>query len=92
MCVKRSKLELYIEILNALNQRRMQKITVVLEKIKTSDNFLKERMGFLMKQGLVEQRNIGEQVAYSNTQRGIMVLRYFSELLQESPNRRLVSA
>jgi predicted transcriptional regulator len=83
---------MYIEILNKLNQRRTQKLTSILGEVNISGNFLKERIAFLMKQGLVKQRNIGKQVAYSNTQRGIIVLRYFSEKLQESPNRRLVPA
>jgi predicted transcriptional regulator len=88
MRTKRSKLELYIEILNTLGQRRTQELTSILDKINTSDNFLKERMGHLIKQGLIEQRNIEKQVAYNNTQRGIIVLGYFNEHLQESPNRR----
>ena len=79
--MKRSKLELYLEILSTLGQRRAQKLTSILDKININYIFLKERMRFLLKQGLVEQRNSGEQVAYSNTPRGIIVLRYFSEHL-----------
>ena len=41
MRVKRSKLELYIEILNIINQRRMQKLTSILDEINTSGNFPK---------------------------------------------------
>lgn len=90
--MKLSKLERCIEMLNTLDQQSTDKLTIILDEINTSENFLKEDMGFLIKQGLVEQRNIGKQVAYSNTQKGRRVLRYFSGHLQESPNRRLVLA
>jgi predicted transcriptional regulator len=92
MSVKRSKLEQYIEILNTLNQKGPRKSTGILEEISNSHNFLKEHIDFLMKQGLVKQRNIGKQVVYRHTQRGIAVLRYFSKHLLESPNRQRVSA
>jgi predicted transcriptional regulator len=47
---------------------------------------LKEYLDFLLKQGLVEERNIGKgSVVFVVTQKGITILKYFHELEQTLP-------
>jgi predicted transcriptional regulator len=89
--MKRSKLELYVEILSALNKRRSQKLISSLKDFSNSGNSQREQMGFLVEQGLVKRRKIGEQVTYCNTHRGVFLLRYFTENLHQSPSGGLVS-
>lgn len=77
--MKQSKLELYLEILKALNQRS-QNSTNLLSEVKIDNNTMKNRMDFLMKQHLVTKRNCGNQGVFKNTKRGENILRYFNEI------------
>jgi predicted transcriptional regulator len=77
---------MYIDILKVLAQRGPLKLTHVMYKANVNCSVLKEYMDFLIKQGLVEERNIGKRrVVYAVTQRGITVLKYFRELKQVLP-------
>lgn len=79
ICMKQSKLELYIDILKALNQRS-QNSTNLLSEIKIDYNTMNNRMDFLMKQQLITKRNRGNQVVFKNTKKGKNILRYFKEI------------
>jgi predicted transcriptional regulator len=47
---------------------------------------LREYLDFLIKQNLVEERNVGKtRTVFAITQRGITVLEYFRELQQALP-------
>lgn len=84
--MRRSKLEMYIDILKVLAQRGPLKLTHVMYKANVNCSVLKEYMAFLTKQGLVEEKTIGKRrLVYSVTQRGITVLKYFRELKQVLP-------
>jgi predicted transcriptional regulator len=84
--VRRSKLEMYIDTLTVLAHRGPLKLTHVMYKANVNCSVLKEYLEFLMKQGLVEERNIGKRrVVYAITQRGVTVLKYFKELKQVLP-------
>ena len=62
------------------------KLTHIMYETNVNCCVLKEYLGFLMKQGLVETRSVGRQrMAYSITQRGITVLKNFRELKQVLP-------
>jgi predicted transcriptional regulator len=55
-------------------------------KANVNCSVLKEYLDFLIKQNLVEERNVGKRrVVYAITQRGITVLKYFRELKQVLP-------
>jgi predicted transcriptional regulator len=63
-------------------------------KANVNCSVLKEYLDFLIKQQLVEERNVGKtRVVYAVTQRGITVLKYFRELktvlpiVEEARNR-----
>jgi len=84
--MRRSKLEMYVDILSVLAQRGPLKLTHVMYKANVNCCVLKEYLDFLMKQGLVEERTMRKQrVVYAVTQRGITVLKYFKELRQVLP-------
>ena len=86
LCMRRSKLEMYIDILKVLAQRGPLKLTHVMYKANVNCSVLKEYMDFLIKQSLVEERTVGKsRVVYAVTQRGITVLKYFKELKQVLP-------
>lgn len=81
-----SKLEMYVDILTVLAHRGPLKLTHVMYKANLNCSVLKEKLDFLIKQGLVEERTLRKQrVVYAVTQRGITVLKYFKELKQVLP-------
>ena len=73
-------------ILGVLRHNRELKLTHIMYETNVNCCVLKKYLGFLMKQGLVEERTVGRQrMVYSITQRGITVLKYFRELEQVLP-------
>jgi len=84
--MRRSKLEMYIDILKVLAHRGPLKLTHIMYKANVNCSVLKQYLDFLIKQTLVEERTIGKRrVVYAITQRGITVLKYFRELKQVLP-------
>ena len=84
--VRRSKLEMYVDILSVLAQRGPLKLTHVMYKANVNCSVLKEYLEFLLKQGLVEERTIGKnRLVFAVTQRGITILKYFKELKEVLP-------
>lgn len=79
--MRRSKLEMYIDILKVLSQRGPLKLTHIMYKANVNCSVLKQYLGFLIQQNLVEERTVGKKrVVYAITQRGITVLKHFREL------------
>jgi predicted transcriptional regulator len=86
LAMRRSKLEMYVDILKVLAQRGPLKLTHIMYKANVNCSILKEYLDFLVKQGLVEERIVGKRrVVYATTQRGVTVLKYFRELEQVLP-------
>jgi predicted transcriptional regulator len=84
--MRRSKLEMYVDILKVLGQKGPLKLTHIMYKANVNCKVLKEYLDFLLKQGLIEERVAGKsRIVYANTQRGIMVLKYFRELNKALP-------
>ena len=84
--MKRSKLETYIDIVNVLARNGPLKLTHVMYKANVNCNVLKGDLGFLIKQGLVEERTLTkERVVFTVTPRGITVLNYFRQLTEMLP-------
>ena len=77
---------MYLDILKVLSGSGQLKLTHIMYETNVNCCVLKEYLGFLMKQGLVETRAVGRQrMAYSITQTGITVLKNFRELKQALP-------
>jgi len=84
--VRRSKLEMYVDILSVLAQRGPLKLTHVMYKANVNCSVLREYLDFLLKQSLIEERTVGKRrVVFAITQRGITVLKHFRELKQVLP-------
>lgn len=84
--MRRSKLEMYVDILAVLAHRGPLKLTHVMYKANVNCSILKEYLDFLMKQNLVEERVAGKRrVVFAITQRGIIVLKQFKELKEVLP-------
>ncbi len=84
--MRRSKLEMYVDILKVLAQKGPLKLTHVMYKANVNCSVLKEYLDFLTKQGLVEEKILRkERIVYVITQRGVTVLKQFRELKQVLP-------
>jgi predicted transcriptional regulator len=67
--VRRSKLEMYVDILTVLAHRGPLKLTHVMYKANVNCSVLKEYLDFLIKQSLVEERTVGKaRVVFAVTQ------------------------
>src|SRR4030065_2953115 len=84
--MRRSKLEMYVDILKVLAQRGPLKLTHVMYKANVNCSVLIECLEFLLKQGLVEERTLKKsRTVYAVTQQGLTVLKSFRELTQALP-------
>ena len=87
--MSRSKLEMYVDILKVLADRGPLKLTHIMYKANVNCGVLKEYLGFLIKQGLVEERIIEKgRMFYAITSRGVAVLKGLKELKQIFPTLR----
>ena len=91
--MRRSKLEMYVDVLKALALRGPLKLTHIMYKANVNCSVLSEYLEFLLKQGLVEERMVRKnKTVYAITQHGLSVLKAFRELTQALPiieeNRR----
>jgi predicted transcriptional regulator len=79
--MRRSKLEMYIDILKVLSQRGPLKLTHIMYKANVNCSVLKEYLDFLIQQELVEEKVTGKtRIVYAVSEKGLNVLRYFREL------------
>jgi predicted transcriptional regulator len=84
--MRRSKLEIYIDILNVLALKGQLKLTHIMYKSNVNCKVLKEQLEFLIKNGLVEEKMLRkERTVYGITSKGIQVLKYFKEIEQIFP-------
>ena len=79
--MRRSKLEMYIDILRTLAQRGPLKLTHIMYKANVNCSVLKEYLDFLIAQELVEEKTVGKKrLVYVVSEKGLQVLKYFREL------------
>lgn len=84
--MRRSQLEMHVDILEVLAQEGPLKLTHVMSKAYVNCNVLKECLNFLTNQGLVEEKIIGrERKFYAITQLGVTVLKQIRELKEALP-------
>ena len=84
--MRRTKLEMHLDILKVLAHWGPLKLTHVMYKGNFNGNTLRECLDLLTKQGLVEEKIIKrERIVYAITQRGFTVLKYFRELTEGLP-------
>ena len=86
--MKRSKLEMHVDILKVLAQNGPLQVTHIMCQANVNGDTLKEQLGFLIKQGLIEEIAIEKNsVAYANTNRGSAVIRFFGQLDKTLPTK-----
>ena len=83
--MRRSKLEMYIDILRVLARHGPIKLTHIMYKANVNCSVLKGHLDFMMKRNLIEEQAVGKKrsktrIVYTITERGITVLKYFGEL------------
>ena len=84
--MRRSKLEMYVDILQVLALKGQLKLTHIMYKSNVNCKVLKSQLDFLMKNGLVEERILRrEKVVYAITQKGISTLKAFTQIKQVFP-------
>ena len=79
--MRRSKMEMCLDILKTLAQKGPLKLTHVMYKANVNCSVLKEYLDFLIQQELVEEKALRkERIVYQITEKGLTVLKYFREL------------
>ena len=79
--MRRSKMEMYLDILKTLAQKGPLKLTHIMYKANVNCSVLKEYLDFLTLQKLVEEKALRkERIVYEITEKGLKVLKYFREL------------
>ncbi len=83
--MRRSKLEMYIDILKVLAHNGPLKLTHIMYKANVNCSVLKQHLNFLIQQNLLEEQTLHKRrntkrIVYAITERGRTVLKYFREL------------
>ena len=85
--MRRSKLEMYVDILQVLALKGQLKLTHIMYKSNVNCKVLKSQLDFLVKNGLVEEGILRrEKIFYAITPKGITILKSFTEIKQMFPN------
>ena len=83
--MRRSKMEMYIDILKVMAQNGPMKLTHVMCKANVNCSVLKENLDFLLQQNLIEEqitvkKRNKTKVRYAITEKGRTVIKYFNEV------------
>jgi len=83
--MRRSKLEIHVDVLKVLARHGPLKLTHVMYKANVNCSVLKQHLDFLIQHNLVEQQTLHKKryktkVVYAITERGLTVLKYFREI------------
>ena len=83
--MRRSKMEMYIDILKVMAKNGPLKLTHVMYKANLNCSVLKKNLDFLIKQNLIEEqitikRKNKIKINYAITERGRKVIKYFNEV------------
>ncbi len=83
--MRRSKMEMYIDILKVMAQNGPLKLTHVMYKANVNCRVLKQNLEFLIEQNLIEEqitvkRRNKKKISYAITDKGRTVLKYFNEV------------
>jgi predicted transcriptional regulator len=83
--MRRSKMEMYIDILKVMAQNGAMKLTHIMYKANVNCSVLKENLDFLLQQNLIEEqitvkKRNKTKVRYAITEKGRTVIKYFNEV------------
>jgi predicted transcriptional regulator len=81
MIMRRSKMEMHLDILKTLATKGPLKLTHIMYKANVNCCVLKEYLDFLTQNELVEEMILKKQkIVYKITEKGFKVLKYFRQL------------
>lgn len=75
---KQSRLELYVEVLKALGETQSLNMKAIQGRTQIDKQILIVAMKFLEQQNLVQLRNVGTNIEYQNTGRGVRVFKFLA--------------
>lgn len=83
--MRRSKMEMYIDILKVMAQNGPLKLTHIMYKANVNCSVLKQNLEFLLEQNLIEEqvtvkRRNKTKISYAITEKGRTVIKYFNEV------------
>lgn len=79
--MRRSKLEMHLDIIRTLAQRGPLKLTHIMYKANVNCSVLKEQLDFLVQQNIVQEKTIKkEKIVYELTEKGFCIIKTFREL------------
>jgi len=83
--MRRSKMEMYIDILKVMAQNGPLKLTHIMYKANVNCSVLKENLDFLLQQNLIEEqitvkKRNKTKLRYAITEKGRTVIKYFNEV------------
>jgi predicted transcriptional regulator len=83
--MRRSKLEMHVDILKVLARHGPLKVTHIMYKANVNYDVLKQYLDFLVQQNLVEEQALHKKrnktkIVYAITERGRTVLKHFREV------------
>jgi predicted transcriptional regulator len=83
--MRRSKLEMHVDVLTVLARHGPLKLTHIMYKANVNCSVLKEYLDFLIRHNLVEEQRLPRKrhktrIVYAITSRGRTVLKYFREI------------
>lgn len=83
--VRRSKLEVNLDILKILASQGPMELTQLMNKADLSQSLLEQHLDFLIPQNLVEEQNLGkDETFYVVTERGLRVLKVVVPIIEEA--------
>ncbi len=83
--VRRSKLEMNLDILKILASQGPMELTQLMNKADLSQSVLEQHLDFLIPQNLVEEQNLGkDEIFYAITERGLRVLKVVVPIIEEA--------
>ena len=83
--VRRSKLEMNLDILKILASQGPMELTQLMNKADLSQSVLEQHLDFLIQQNLVEEQNLGkDETFYVITERGLRVLKVVVPIIEEA--------
>lgn len=79
--MRRSKMEMHLDILRILAQKGPLKLTHIMYKANVNCSVLKEYLDFLINEDLIKEKTLKkERIVYELTEKGLKVIKYFREL------------
>lgn len=79
--MRRSKLEMHLDIIRTLAKKGPLKLTHIMYKANVNCSVLKEQIDFLMQQNIIQEKTLKkEKIVYELTEKGFSILKTFREI------------